>query len=741
MKTKFTIALLVYTTILTYAQTQKIVSTEKNNFTIQNTSEKYVSSKKTVENVTYEDFSKTTKVVTLEKDAPALPFYAKSVEISNIGKLSYEITYDSYEEFSDINILPSKGSLKRNINPDNIPYVFGKEYSQNAFYPGNLASVSTPFIFRTTRGATASFYPFQYNPVTKILRVYKNISIKIITSTNETGLNELQTKANETSSDFQAMYKNLYQNAAVTNPVADKGDMLIISPTNYIATIQPFVNWKIEKGIKTTVATLTQTGSTAASIKSYIQNFYTANPDLAYIVLVGDHENLPSYTYGLSGGEQLWSDSYYGQLAGTDLFPEVMVGRLSGSTTNVQTMVARVIEYETNPLAGNWMTKAIGIASNEGAGAGDEGQADYVHLREIATKLINFGYTTVHEFYQGSQGVNDAPGEPTPALISNAINQGAGLLNYTGHGDVDLMVTGDYTNADINSLSNNGKYPFVVSVACNNGTFINQTSLCEAFTRLSYNNSPAGAIAACGSSILMAWAEPMQVQDEMTELIIRSDNQNIKTTLGGIFNNGLVSMLETYNSNASAQEVMQTWVFFGDPSTEFRSKITTDITATHPAQINQSGGNITVTSNTEGATICISQNNEILVKAEIVGGTANVVIPALTSSNNLNITLTKDNKKPYRGTINIITLGLSDFENYFVVYPNPASDFITIETSKIIDNATIKLYDLNGRMIINKQNMVIDSNFSLPVSEIASGLYLLEISDSVNRKLQKIQIK
>ena len=740
MKTKFTITFLVCTSIFTFAQTQKIVSTEKNNFTIQNTSEKYISAKKTIENVSYEDFSKTTKVLTIEKNAPALPFYSKSVEISNIGKLSYEISYDSYEEFSNINILPSKGSLKRNVNPDNIPFVFGRQYSQNAFYPGNLASVSTPFIFRTTRGITTSFYPFQYNPVTKILRVYKNISIKIITS-EEKGLNELETKVIETSSDFQEMYKNLYINTAVTNPVIDKGDMLIISPTSYISTIQPFVNWKIEKGIKTTVATLTQTGNTAASIKNYIQTFYITNPNLAYIVLVGDHENLPSYTYGLSNNEQLWSDSYYGQLAGTDLFPEVMVGRLSGSTTNVQTMVARVIEYETNPLSGNWMTNAIGIASNEGDGAGDEGQADYVHLRDIATKLINFGYATVHEFYQGSQGVNDAPDEPTPSLISNAINQGAGLLNYTGHGDVNLMVTGNYTNADINTLSNNGKYPFVVSVACNNGTFVNQTSLCEAFTRLNYNNSPAGAIAACGSSILMAWAEPMQVQDEMTELIIRSDNQNIKTTLGGIFNNGLVSMLETYNSSPSAQEVMQTWVFFGDPSTEFRSKITTDITAIHPIQINQNEGNITVTSNTEGATICISQNNEILAKSEIVGGTANMIIPTLTSPNNLNITLTKDNKKPYRGTIGVVTLGLSDFENYFVVYPNPASDIITIESSKIIDNANIKLFDLNGRVILNKQNMLLDYKFSIPVSEIASGLYLLEISDSVNRKLQKIQIK
>jgi gingipain R len=740
MKKKLTFALALLTSIISNSQTQKIISSEKNNLIIKNTSEKYNSLKKSMNHISYEDFSKITKVLTMDKNAPALPFYSKSVELPNKGKVKIEITYDGLEEFNDINILPSKGSLKRNVNPDKIPYTFGKEYTKNEFYPGNLASLSDPYIFRTTRGATISYYPFQYNPVTKKLRVYKNISVKVITLENETGINEIKTKTTELNSEFQSIYKNLYINSAVTNPVTDKGDMLIITPTAYVSTIQSFANWKTEKGVKTSIATLTQTGNTPTSIKSYIQNFYSNNPNLAYIVLVGDHENLPSYSYGISGGnEQLWSDSYYGQLAGTDFYPEVMVGRFSGSTTNVQTMVERTLEYETNPLAGNWMTKAIGIASDEGPG--DDNEIDYVHLRNIANKLTTFGYTTVHEFYQGSQGGNDAVDEPTPALISNAINQGAGLLNYTGHGDTETMVTGNYTNADVNTLTNTGKYPFIVSVACNNGTFIGQTSLCEAFTRLKYNNLPAGAIASCGSSILMAWSEPMQVQDEMTELIIRSDSQNIKTTLGGIFNNGLVSMLETYNQNDSSKEVMQTWVFFGDPSTDFRSKVTTDITATHPSLIPQSGGVITVNSNTENATICISQNNEILVKSEIISGTANVIIPALTSTNNLKITLSKDNKKPYRGTIEIATLGLSDFENYFTIYPNPTSDYINIESSKILEKTTIKLFDTNGRVIINKQNIILDSKFSLPIYEIASGLYLLEINTGINKKVQKIQIK
>ena len=68
-------------------------------------------------------------------------------------------------------ITPSKGSLKRNINPADVPYSFGAEYSINAFYPAELATMSEPYNLRNARGVAIQVSPYQYNPVTKVLRV------------------------------------------------------------------------------------------------------------------------------------------------------------------------------------------------------------------------------------------------------------------------------------------------------------------------------------------------------------------------------------------------------------------------------------------------------------------------------------------------------------------------------------------------------------------------------------------
>jgi gingipain R len=287
-----------------FSQLQKIVSSKKDNLVIRNTSDSYRSSKKAVDGILYENFAQKAKIMTMQKDAPALPSYSKSLELSNKGKVSIVISYDSFEEFDNINVLPSKGSLKRNVNPDLIPYVFGKQYSENTFYPGNLAVLGDPYIFRNTRGVTVSFCPYQYNPVTKKLRVYKNITANVVTNKKEVGINEIAISKNESNSTYQELYKNLYINALVANPVRDKGEMLIIAPAAYTATMQPFIDWKIEKGIKTTVVTLEQTGTTAAAIKTYIQDFFATNPNLVYVQLVGDHEDLPSYSYGTSSDNE-----------------------------------------------------------------------------------------------------------------------------------------------------------------------------------------------------------------------------------------------------------------------------------------------------------------------------------------------------------------------------------------------------------------------------------------------------
>jgi gingipain R len=745
MKKQYTLLFVVFIfSLQLFAQEQRLVSADPLNLIVSNTSETYISAKKNVGGIQYEDFSTVSKILMMEKDAPALPVFSKSLQLPNSGKVAIEVSYDSFEEFDAIEVLPSKGSLKRNIDPNSIPFEMGNSYQQNAFFPGNLAQLGKSFVFRNTRGTTVSFYPYQYNPVTKKLRVYKNITVQVITNPSETGVNERSSSAQENTSIFKSLYRNLYLNSVAYNPIQEEGEMLIIAPTTgYSAALQNFINWKSEKGIRTTLVTLAVTGATSESIKTYIQNYYTTHPNLVYIQLVGDHENVPTHSYGITGAqEQLWSDSYYGQLEGDDYFPELIVGRFSGSVVDVQTMVQRTIEYETSPIAGDWMKKAIGIGSNEGDGYGDDGEPDWQHLRNIGTKLTTFGYNTIHEFYEGTHGVNDLPNNPTSEMISTAINQGSGLLNYTGHGWTEGVSTGDYTNSDVNGLTNSGKYPFVISVACNNGTFVGSTSLCEVFTRVKYSGTPAGAIASCGSSILMAWAEPMQTQDEMTELIVRSDLQNIKSTLGGLFYNGQISMLETYSQSITAEEVMQTWVFFGDPSTAFRSQVPISITGNHEEAISISGGNLQILSNTNDAFVCITQNNIQIATTQIVNGLATIGIPALSTTDVLKVTISKDNTIPYRGEVAVNALGLTEFEKQLVVYPNPASDVLYISNAgNSITDATVQIFDMNGRLIFAESKVDLFSNYAIPVATFASGLYVIDINDGINRKVQKIEIR
>lgn len=746
MKNKLTIALLLSLSFFKgNSQEIKLTSQKGNSVTLSNSSGAYVSSSKLVQGKKTEDFSKVAKVFTMVKGEPALPVYTGSVIVPDNGNVTLKVTYDGFDEFDNVEVAPSKGSLKRNINPADIPYTFGKTYEQDAFYPGKMAEVSNPFVLRDVRGATVSFYPYQYNPVTKKLRVYKNISATVITDKGRDGINTKQHPNKTSNTEFNQIYKNLFLNAANNNTrsVESAGEMLIITPANYQEIITPLVDWKRQKGLKTTVAPLSDMTNSADGIKEYIQNFYAANPNLTYVLLIGDHENLPCYTYGINGyGEELWSDSYYAQLEGDDYFPEVLVGRFSGSVSKVGLMVNRTLEYEMNPALGDWMTKAAGIGSEEGDGYGDEGQADWVHLRGVGEQLIDNGYTYFYEFFDGSHDGNDSSSNPDASMISEAINEGVGLINYCGHGAQDLLVTGYFSSANVEFLNNNGKYPFVVSVACNNGTFTGGTSICEEWLRAEANDSPTGAIAACGSSILMAWAEPMQTQDAMTDLITANDPENAKTTLGELFFNGQIKMLESYDISPTAVEVMQTWVFFGDPSVVYRNKETLNILAEHAKNITITTTQLPIECDVEGAVVTIIQNGIVVGTGVVENGQVIVTLGEFNTNEKLTVTITKPNYKPYTALIVVGTLGTENFNtNKIAIYPNPAKEFITVNIDMSDKDSAFEVRDIMGKLVYTSGVVNQGSNYTIDTSKYSSGIYLLTITNGEEKQTRKFIIR
>ncbi len=697
----------------------------------------------TINSTKHVDFSKTHEINSLEKGAPQLPRMSTSIILSPKGKPQIVVTYDDYTDIPDIEVSSSKGNLKRNVNPAFISYEFGEIYQTDAFYPGKLAQLSIPFIARDIRGVTITVFPYQYNPVTKTLRVYENLKVKVINNPTETGQNEIVNS--HSGIETRQIYRSLFLNGTGIEkyiPKEEVGDLLIICPAEMDSVVQILAQWKNQKGIKTKVVHTSETGFGVNNIKNYIVDYYNSNADFLYLLLVGDHEDIPAYTYGEKDGEQLWSDSFYGQLAGTDLYPELFVGRFSGNQQEISNMIQRTIEYEKNPLAGDWLQNALGLASELGTGIGLNGQADWEHMRNLRNDLVAGSYQEVYEFYDGSQNGNDAVGNPNSSMVISAINDGIGLINYTGHGDFNVFSTSGVTSFDVQNLINTGKYPWVISVACNHGSFSNGTCISEKWLRASKNGSPTGAIAACGSSILMSWAPPMKTQKEMVGFITNADSFNVKKTLGGIFYNAQLKMLEQYPT-IEGGEVMQTWVFFGDPTVEFRTEQTLSINVSHVSQIAQSENSLTVTCDTENTFIAITQENILLGKGIIIGGATTIALPVLLTEMPLTITATKQNYKPYQGSVQVGNgpVGITDISPIdYAIFPNPANNEVQVKFSSASESRII-IVNSTGQVLKTIKLEAGSINESISLTDFAKGIYQFVIHNSQGRVFEKLVIQ
>lgn len=82
----------------------------------------------------------------------------------------------------------------------------------------------------------------------------------------------------------------------------------------------------------------------------------------------------------------------------------------------------------------------------------------------------------------------------------------------------------------------------------------------------------------------------------------------------------------------------------------------------------------------------------------------------------------------YFNTSLVSAVGIAESNNIEAnVYPNPFNDNITIQFSQI-DNYTVSLFDINGKLIINK-NFNETSIIKLTSDNLANGLYVLKIKN------------
>ena len=109
---------------------------------------------------------------------PELLKFTSNIQLPKTGVSNFTIVDSKYSTIENINIIPSKGNLYRNINPSLIPFNKGPIYEIDQDYPSSVFSLSEPYIQRELRGQQLNFVPFKYTPNQQLLKEYQNIEKK-----------------------------------------------------------------------------------------------------------------------------------------------------------------------------------------------------------------------------------------------------------------------------------------------------------------------------------------------------------------------------------------------------------------------------------------------------------------------------------------------------------------------------------------------------------------------------------
>ena len=565
----------------------------------------------------------------LQSGAPDLPMFPIPTIIGDRAEMTVSVIDAQYTDYS-IEVAPSKGNFSRQINPEDVPYTYGEMYQQDAFWPATQAYLEKPYILRDFRGQNIMVRPFAYNPVTKTLRVYTEMTIAM-TKVSDNGTNQKAARKNlkidpEQKAQYERRFINFGTMSAKYPFDEDLGELLIICTDAYMDNLRPLVEWKNESGRPTTLVSLSEAGgNNASNIKDYISNFYNDPAhNLEFILLVGEYEDLTPYSIDY----EKKSDNWFGKLEGTDDYLEAMVGRLSVSNANdVDVQVNKIIYYERDILASaEWANKGMGIGYYN-AGSGHFGEDDYQHIDFIRDTLLNYTYTEITEHHGGYGG------DASTTTISGTINDGIGIINYCNHGSITSWGVADYSVSDVSALTNDNKLPIVWSVACLNGQFDTGTCFGESWLRAnnSATGAPTGAIGGMFSWISQPWIPPMYGQDEMVNILTEWHSPSLfHHTLGGVSLNGSMFILDAEPNDSN--QTFNTWLLFGDPSLMVRTDIPSEMNvSTNPGTLMLGMSELDVNADADYAIVTLSMNDEVLATSTLTDGQCTLTFPTLNN--------------------------------------------------------------------------------------------------------------
>jgi uncharacterized repeat protein (TIGR01451 family) len=335
------------------------------------------------------------------------------------------------------------------------------------------------------------------------------------------------------------------------NAAKNAANMLIITNKAFVDAANQLAAARSGQGIATTVVDVQNVydefsfGMHAPqAIRDFLKRTASWKTPPHYVLLLGDASWDPRNYYGMGSYDFVPSKlvpTQYLKTASDDWFADfndtgiasLAIGRIPVRTADeAATVIGKLIRRGAAVPADSWAKKVEVIND----------PATDVPFDFAASKVAK----AVPAPYSADRVV-----AASAAPVLAAFNNGSLLLNYTGHGSVEIWDNGSFSSTDAAALTNGDKLPFVVAMNCLNGYFndLFTESIAEALLK----SQNGGAIGVWASSALTAPDQQLNMNLELYRQLFGSS-----ISIGDAI----------LKAKAAAQDkdVRRTFILFGDPT-------------------------------------------------------------------------------------------------------------------------------------------------------------------------------
>ncbi len=636
-----------------------------------------------------------------DEGAPNLAGTGRYIAIPQGARAQITILGSRTEVYHNVEVAPAFNIPRDN---DDSPIRYEKDmkiYSRNAYYPETPVKLSNPMQMRGVDVVILGITPFQYNPVTKEMIVYKDIRVKVdfIGGNGHFGEDRLRSRFWEQILQGHLLNYNSLPKIDFYAPERiqsrDGYEYIIIVPDDPVfeAWADTIKAWRKLQGISCDVFTLTEVGgSSATDIENFLNNAYnTWDPaPVAFLLLSdypssGDLYGITSPVWSGTGGSCV-SDNIYADVNGDNL-PEMDHARITAQDeSDLSTMINKFLSYERVPYtASNYYDEPLVACCWQNdrwfqiCAETIRGFFINVQARNPARQYhggnpsagcawSTNSNTPVIVAYFGSAGLGYIPdtnpynaswwNNGTAAGINAAINSGAFIVQHRDHGLETGWADPPYHNSDLNNLTNT-MFTFVYSINCLTGIY-NWSSECfaEKFHRIDYGALGLNAATEVSYSFVndtYVWGMydcmwPEFLPDYPAYDMIGYDNLRpcMSMTSGKYF-------LEASSWPYNPQHKNITYHLFhhhGDAFITLYSEVPQNLSVSHASSLTAGVTVFNVTAN-DNSIIALTVNGEIIGVAEGTGGPVAITILPQTPGNTMKITITKANYYRYEADVPI----------------------------------------------------------------------------------------